>query len=183
MASVCFYFQVHQPFRLRRYSVFDTDRHYFDDHKNAEIVRKVAPSDVTAAARAITEGRPVPQDRWGDAVTDLRARGFISQQEETTVTSVYTFASAGAHLPLGLTDEEENQIVAFLQAMTDGFTTPYPHINTFTGRCSTCNPATDSNCSPSRQGNGSLIPIPTPLPPCASAICGVPPLPRPKPIR
>jgi alpha-amylase len=42
MASVCFYFQVHQPFRLRRYSVFDTDRHYFDDLKNAEIMRKVA---------------------------------------------------------------------------------------------------------------------------------------------
>ena len=40
--SVCFYFQVHQPFRLRRYSVFDTDRHYFDDYKNAEICRKVA---------------------------------------------------------------------------------------------------------------------------------------------
>src|SRR5712672_2993940 len=42
MASVCFYFQVHQPFRLRRYSVFDTDRHYFDEFKNAEICRKVA---------------------------------------------------------------------------------------------------------------------------------------------
>ncbi len=42
MASVCFYFQVHQPFRLRRYSVFDTDRHYFDQQKNAEICRKVA---------------------------------------------------------------------------------------------------------------------------------------------
>src|SRR3954451_20670692 len=42
MASVCFYFQVHQPLRLRRYSVFDTDRHYFDDYKNAEILRKVA---------------------------------------------------------------------------------------------------------------------------------------------
>lgn len=42
MASVCFYFQVHQPFRLRRYSVFDTDRHYFDDHKNTEILRKIA---------------------------------------------------------------------------------------------------------------------------------------------
>src|SRR5687768_18097685 len=42
MASVCFYFQVHQPFRLRRYSVFDTDRHYFDEPKNAEICRKVA---------------------------------------------------------------------------------------------------------------------------------------------
>ncbi len=42
MASVCFYFQVHQPFRLRRYSVFDTDRHYFDDLKNAELFRKIA---------------------------------------------------------------------------------------------------------------------------------------------
>jgi alpha-amylase len=42
MASVCFYFQVHQPYRLRRYSVFDTDRHYFDKHLNGEILRKVA---------------------------------------------------------------------------------------------------------------------------------------------
>jgi hypothetical protein len=31
MAAVCFYFQVHQPFRLRRYSVFDTDPFYFDN--------------------------------------------------------------------------------------------------------------------------------------------------------
>lgn len=42
MPSVCFYFQVHQPYRLRRYSVFDTDQHYFDDFKNAEIIRKVS---------------------------------------------------------------------------------------------------------------------------------------------
>jgi hypothetical protein len=40
----------------------------------------------------------------------------------------------------------------------------------------TCNPATDPNCSPSRQGNGTLIPTP-PLPPCAPAICNVPPAP------
>jgi alpha-amylase len=42
MASVCFYFQVHQPFRLRRYSVFDYHNNYFDNYKNAEICRKVA---------------------------------------------------------------------------------------------------------------------------------------------
>src|SRR5262245_32870932 len=42
MASVCFYFQVHQPYRLRRYSVFDSDANYFDEKKNAEICRKVA---------------------------------------------------------------------------------------------------------------------------------------------
>ena len=77
---------------------------------------------------------------------------------------------------LGLTDKEEDQIVAFLETLTDGFTRPYPNIDTFTGTCMTCNPATDPNCSPSRQGNGSLIPTP-PLPSCASAICGVPPVP------
>jgi len=42
MASVCFYFQVHQPQRLRHYTVFDRDEHYFDDYKNASICRKVA---------------------------------------------------------------------------------------------------------------------------------------------
>ncbi|HYD01336.1 MAG TPA: glycoside hydrolase family 57 protein [Phycisphaerales bacterium] len=42
MASVVFYFQVHQPYRLRRYSVFDSDPFYFDSQKNGEIARKVA---------------------------------------------------------------------------------------------------------------------------------------------
>jgi len=55
MASVCFYFQVHQPFRLRRYSVFDTDRHYFDDHLNAEIMRKVSQKCYLPANRMLLE--------------------------------------------------------------------------------------------------------------------------------
>ena len=42
MASVCFYFQVHQPPRLRHYTVFDNNDLYFDDDKNASICRKVA---------------------------------------------------------------------------------------------------------------------------------------------
>ena len=42
MASVVFYFELHQPFRLRRYSVFDTDPFYFDNKANEEILRKVA---------------------------------------------------------------------------------------------------------------------------------------------
>ena len=42
MPSVCFYFQVHQPMRLRHYTVFDSDDRYFDDGKNAAICRKVA---------------------------------------------------------------------------------------------------------------------------------------------
>jgi len=42
MAQVCFYFQIHQPYRLRRYSIFDTSFEYFDDEQNAEVCRKVA---------------------------------------------------------------------------------------------------------------------------------------------
>ena len=42
MPSICFYFQVHQPFRLRPYSVFDTQSNYFDEYKNEQICRKVA---------------------------------------------------------------------------------------------------------------------------------------------
>jgi len=53
MASVCFYFQAHQPYRLRRYSIFDTDSHYFDEYKNAEICRKVAHKCYLPANRLI----------------------------------------------------------------------------------------------------------------------------------
>lgn len=42
MASICFYFQVHQPYRLRHYTVFDETADYFDDFKNSSICRKVA---------------------------------------------------------------------------------------------------------------------------------------------
>ena len=38
---------------------------------------------------------------------------------------------------LGLTDKEEDQIVAFLQTLTDGYTRPYPNRDTFTGTCMT----------------------------------------------
>lgn len=46
MPAVCFYFQVHQPFRLRPFTIFDVGAGdhpaYFDDAKNAEIIRRVA---------------------------------------------------------------------------------------------------------------------------------------------
>ncbi|MCX7862499.1 MAG: glycoside hydrolase family 57 protein [Bacteroidales bacterium] len=44
MRAICFYFQVHQPFRLRRYRFFDigNNHYYFDDLANQSIMRKVA---------------------------------------------------------------------------------------------------------------------------------------------
>ena len=42
--SICLYFQVHQPDRLRLFRFFDigADDHYFDDFDNSAIVRRVA---------------------------------------------------------------------------------------------------------------------------------------------
>lgn len=44
MRTICFYFQVHQPYRLKPYRFFDIgdDHHYWDDFSNRSIMRKVA---------------------------------------------------------------------------------------------------------------------------------------------
>jgi alpha-amylase len=44
VTDVVFYFQVHQPFRLRRYSFFEIGRssQYFDDYENERLLRRVA---------------------------------------------------------------------------------------------------------------------------------------------
>jgi cytochrome c peroxidase len=81
---------------------------------------------------------------------------------------------------LGLTDTEENQIVAFLQTLTDGFNpanptvSTYKNIDTFTGQCSTTIPGQTA----STQGMETIIPTFNLVQfPCATDICGVPPLP------
>ncbi len=44
MRSICFYFQVHQPYRLKTYRFFDigSDHHYYDEQQNRYIMRRVA---------------------------------------------------------------------------------------------------------------------------------------------
>jgi alpha-amylase len=44
MRTICLYFQVHQPFRFRRYRFFDigNEHYYYDDYSNESILRKVA---------------------------------------------------------------------------------------------------------------------------------------------
>ncbi|MFM7458188.1 MAG: glycoside hydrolase family 57 protein [bacterium] len=44
MPSICFYFQVHQPKRLKRYTIFDINKsHFYEaDDANSSIMRKVA---------------------------------------------------------------------------------------------------------------------------------------------
>lgn len=81
---------------------------------------------------------------------------------------------------LQLTDKEENQIVAFLEMLTDGYNpakpsvSTYPNIDTFTGQCTVTRPGVTA----STQGNQTIIPTWSLAQfPCAKDVCGVPPLP------
>lgn len=44
MTDICFYFQVHQPYRLKKYQVFDIGKNhdYFNSEKNEEIMKRVS---------------------------------------------------------------------------------------------------------------------------------------------
>ncbi len=44
MRSICLYFQIHQPYRLRTYRFFDigSDSNYYDEYQNRFIIRRVA---------------------------------------------------------------------------------------------------------------------------------------------
>lgn len=55
MASVNFYFQIHQPFRLKRYSVFEEHPFYFDSESNRAICEKVAEKCYRPATRKILD--------------------------------------------------------------------------------------------------------------------------------
>jgi alpha-amylase len=62
MKSVCFYFQVHQPYRVKRYRVFDVgnDSEYFNDRgpsdlNNKKIIEKVAKKSYIPATSLLLE--------------------------------------------------------------------------------------------------------------------------------
>ncbi|MEZ5786227.1 MAG: hypothetical protein R3D62_07090 [Xanthobacteraceae bacterium] len=69
---------------------------------------------------------------------------------------------------LGLTDREEDQIVAFLKTLSDGHTTPLRNRDAYAGDCRT-------GGSAKTQGNETLIGTPA-LPQCAAEVCGVQPV-------
>ncbi|OFZ80341.1 MAG: alpha-amylase [Bdellovibrionales bacterium RIFOXYD1_FULL_53_11] len=55
MPAICFYFQVHQPNRLKNYPYFNQgwDHSYFDEPQNREIIQKVAAKCYIPANRTI----------------------------------------------------------------------------------------------------------------------------------
>src|SRR6185436_15757432 len=86
MASVCFYFQVHQPRRVKKYRVFDigNDPHYFNDQSdsktnNKKIIDKVAGKCYLPANQLMLELlEKYPEFKITDSLSGI----FLDQLEE-----------------------------------------------------------------------------------------------------
>lgn len=57
MRTICLYFQIHQPFRLKRYRFFNigNDHYYYDDYMNESIMRKVADRSYLVANKVLRQ--------------------------------------------------------------------------------------------------------------------------------
>ncbi|MDD2327793.1 MAG: glycoside hydrolase family 57 protein [bacterium] len=57
MKNICFYFQIHQPFRLKRYRFFNIgrDHYYFDDYANEDILQQIAARSYVPANRMLLD--------------------------------------------------------------------------------------------------------------------------------
>lgn len=57
MKTICFYFQIHQPFRLKKYRFFNigNDHYYYDDFQNEEIIQRICQQTYIPANNTILE--------------------------------------------------------------------------------------------------------------------------------
>lgn len=57
MKTICFYFQIHQPFRLKRYRFFDIgkDSYYYDDFNNESIITRLVHDSYLPAIHTLSE--------------------------------------------------------------------------------------------------------------------------------
>ncbi len=80
MRRLSFYFQIHQPFRLRRYRFFDigNDHYYYDDYLNESIMRKVAGKSYLRANEVMLR----LLDRYEDFKVAFSVTGIALEQFE-----------------------------------------------------------------------------------------------------
>lgn len=71
MKSICLIFQIHQPFRLKRYRFFDigNDHYYYDDFANDEIVSRIGNKSYLPTIRTLREMHTQYGDRLRIAIS------------------------------------------------------------------------------------------------------------------
>ena len=126
MKAICFYFQIHQPFRLKRYRFFDigNDHYYYDDFANDDIITRIAERSYIPAAQSLLK---MIEDTKGAFKCALSITGTALEQFEQYVPEfidilkklaatgcVEFLAETYAHSLPSLSDPEEfaNQVKA-----------------------------------------------------------------------
>lgn len=119
MKAICFYFQIHQPFRLKTYRFFDigNDHYYYDDFSNDDIVTRIAhrsylPANETLLRIIREHGQrfKVAFSITGTALEQLEqyVPEFIDSMKELADTGCVEFLSETyAHSLASLEDPEE----------------------------------------------------------------------------
>ncbi|MBO7608993.1 MAG: glycoside hydrolase family 57 protein [Muribaculaceae bacterium] len=119
MKAICFYFQIHQPFRLKNYRFFDigNDHYYYDDFANDDIITRIAHRSYMPACETLLQmirdnGKKfkVAFSISGTALEQLEqyVPEFIDAMKELTETGcVEILSETYAHCLASLQDPEE----------------------------------------------------------------------------
>ena len=119
MKAICFYFQIHQPFRLKNYRFFDigNDHYYYDDFANDEIITRIAQRSYLPANEMLLDMIRQYGDKFkvafsisGTALEQLEiyVPEFIDSMKDLAATGCVEFLSETyAHSLASLEDPEE----------------------------------------------------------------------------
>ncbi|MDE6279968.1 MAG: glycoside hydrolase family 57 protein, partial [Paramuribaculum sp.] len=119
MKAICFYFQIHQPFRLKRYRFFDigNDHYYYDDFADEEIITRIAHNSYMPAAESLLKMIEQSNGQFrcalsitGDAIDQCEqyVPEFIDVLKKLAATGKVEFlAETDAHSLASLADPEE----------------------------------------------------------------------------
>lgn len=119
MKAICFYFQIHQPFRLKTYRFFDigNDHYYYDDFSNDDIITRIAQRSYLPANNMLLDmikqyGKAfkVAFSISGTALEQLEqyVPEFIESMKELATTGCVEFLSETyAHSLASLEDPDE----------------------------------------------------------------------------
>lgn len=119
MKAICFYFQIHQPFRLKSYRFLDigNDHYYYDDFSNDDIITRIAQRSYLPAnamlldmIKANGKNFKVAFSITGTALEQLEqyVPEFIDSMKELVATGCVEFLSETyAHSLASLSDPEE----------------------------------------------------------------------------
>lgn len=119
MKSICFYFQIHQPFRLKTYRFLDigNDHYYYDDFANDDIITRIAHRSYLPANETLKEMFKMYGKKFkvafsitGTALEQLEqyVPEFIDSMKELVATGNVEFLSETySHTLSSLIDPEE----------------------------------------------------------------------------